>query len=83
MHTLSIELPDTLGVRLVEIARQRGTDEDQVVREALQEYLLRQEQNTESDSFEALAREILDAPGDANGPTDLSTNPQRLAGYGR
>ena len=83
MHTLSIDLPDILGARLVEIAQRRGADEKQVASEVLQEYLLRQEQCSMSGSFMALAREILDASGDVNGPTDLSTNPAHLDGYGQ
>ncbi len=83
MHTLSIELSDTLGALLIEVARRRGADEKQVAWEALQEYLLRQARAAELGSFTAQAREILDAPADAYGPTDLSTNPQHLVGYGR
>ena len=83
MHTLSIELPDTLGARLADIARRQGADEKQVVSEVLQEYLLRQEQPAAAGSFTSLAREILDAPGDVGGPTDLSTNPLHLEGYGQ
>lgn len=83
MHTLSIEIPEALSARLLAFASQQGASEEQIVREALQEYLARQEQAPVQDSFLAHAAWILDLPADAGAPTDLSTNQAYLEGYGR
>jgi len=83
MQTISIEIPETLNAKLVEVAKSRGATEAQLISEALQEYLARQGQPPAADSFAALAADILNSPSDESGPTDLSTNRQCLEGYGR
>jgi len=83
MQTISIEIPETLNAKLVEVAKSRGATEAQLISEALQEYLARQGQQPATDSFAALAADILNSPSDESGPTDLSTNRQHLEGYGR
>ena len=83
MNTVSIEIPDTLNLKLIEVARRRGASETEIISEALEEYLVRQEQIPAPDSFAALAAEILDSPGDESGPTDLSADKKHLEGYGQ
>ena len=83
MNTLSIEIPEALNARLIAVARRRCASEAELISEALLDYLARQEAEPAPDSFAALAAEILDAPGDDFGPTDLSVNPQHLEGYGQ
>jgi metal-responsive CopG/Arc/MetJ family transcriptional regulator len=83
MQIISIEIPEALNAKLVEVARRRGATEAQLISEALQDYLARQEQRSAADSFAARAAEILDSPSDESGPTDLSTNREHLEGYGR
>ncbi|MCG3160041.1 MAG: hypothetical protein JMDDDDMK_01073 [Acidobacteria bacterium] len=83
MSTVSIEIPDTLNLKLVEAARRLGSSKIELISEALEEYLARQEQIPSNDSFAALAAEILDSPGDESGPSDLSINKKHLDGYGQ
>ncbi len=83
MNTISVEIPDTLNLKLMEAARYRGATVVQLIREALEQYLAHQEPILAADSFGALAAEILDAPGDESGPTDLSTDKKHMEGYGQ
>lgn len=83
MNTVAIEIPDAINLKLIEAARLRGASAAQLVSEALEEYLERQERIPTTDSFAALASEILDAPGDGAGPTDLSTNKRHMEDYGK
>jgi hypothetical protein len=83
MSTVSIEIPDTLNLKLAEAARRLGASKIELISEALEEYLARQEQIPITDSFAALAAEILDSPGDESGPSDLSTNKKHLEDYGQ
>lgn len=83
MHTIAIEIPEALNARLLAFASQRGASEEQVMREALQEYLARQEPSSAPASFAARAAWILDLPADTGAPTDLATNKAHIEGYGR
>ncbi len=83
MNTVSVEIPDALNLKLIETARHRGASAMQLIREALEQYLAHQEPILAADSFGALAAEILDAPGDESGPTDLSTDKKHMEGYGQ
>lgn len=83
MHTVTVEIPDALNLKLIEVAKRRGASARQLVGEALEEYLARQEQLPAADSFARLAADILDAPGDESSPADLSTNKKHLEGYGQ
>jgi metal-responsive CopG/Arc/MetJ family transcriptional regulator len=83
MNTVSVEISDTLNLKLTEVAKHRGASVMQLIREALEQYLALQEPVLPTDSFGALASEILDAPSDENSPTDLSTDKKHMEGYGQ
>lgn len=83
MNTVSVEIPETLSFKLSEVARSRGASVVQLIREALEQYLAHQGPTPAADSFGALAAEILDAPGDESGLTDLSTDKNHMEGYGQ
>lgn len=73
MKTLSIKVPAELEEKVERMARRRRTSRSAIVREALEAY-----EHPEG-SFGALAEDLC---GSLEGPPDLSTNPDHLAGYG-
>ena len=75
MRTVSFKLPEQLDDALSDLARRRKSSRSALVREALA-------------SLAAGARLSVTAAVDAlvqplEGPTDLSTNPKHLSGYGK
>ena len=75
MRTVSFKLPEQLDDALSELARRRKSSRSALVREALADLAGRGRVSVTA-SVDALV-----APLD--GPTDLSTNPKHLTGYGK
>ena len=75
MRTVSFKLPQHLDDALSDLARRRKSSRSAVVREALEGL------TTGGRRSVTAAVDGLVAPLD--GPTDLSTNPKHLAGYGK
>lgn len=74
MRTISLKVPEALDRALTDIARRRGTNRSAVIRESL-DALVKGERR----SALALAGDLV---GCLNGPGDLSTNPDHMAGFG-
>ncbi|PJB61131.1 MAG: hypothetical protein CO096_30325, partial [Armatimonadetes bacterium CG_4_9_14_3_um_filter_66_14] len=80
MAALTLRLPNSLESRLRRYAEVRGRTKSDVARAALEADL--DEPNTEpgaATAFELMRKHI----GSVEGPSDLSTNPAHLTGYGR
>jgi predicted transcriptional regulator len=75
MRTVSFKLPAELDEALDELARARGTSRSKLVREAIEGLAKGKRQ-----SVTAVAGRLV---GSVEGPTDLSSNPKHLAGYGK
>jgi len=80
MKVLSFKVPEGLERRLAAAARRRGGRKSTLVRQALERYL--------DESGEARRGSFLELAGDLAGcvtdaPADLSSNPRRLAGFGK
>lgn len=75
MRTVSFKLPERLDDALDELARRRKSSRSALVREAL-ETLAKGKRR----SVTAAAEELV---GSFDGQVDLSTNPRRMAGYGK
>ncbi len=80
METLSLKLPKALSTQLKVVAKRRRASEVAVVREALEEYLDRQQEPTPG-SVADVAREYIGCA--TGGPPDLSTNKKYMEGYGQ
>lgn len=75
MKTVSFKLPEKLDQELDELARVRKSSRSALVREAL-EALAKGKRN----SVTAAAKDLV---GSIEGPSDLSTNPKHMSGYGK
>ncbi len=75
MRTVSFKLPEHLDDALSDLARRRKSSRSALVREAL-EGLATGGRRSVTAAVDALV-------GPLDGPTDLSTNPKHLAGYGK
>lgn len=80
MKTLSFKVPEALDRKLAAVVKRKGVRKSVVVREALARYL--------DESREVRRASFLDLAGDLLGcvkaaPPDLSSNPRRLAGFGK
>ncbi|HKY37577.1 MAG TPA: CopG family transcriptional regulator [Polyangiaceae bacterium] len=75
MKTVSFKLPEKLDQELNELARVRKSSRSALVREALAA-LARGKRN----SVTSAARDLV---GSIAGPSDLSTNPKHMSGYGK
>jgi Arc/MetJ-type ribon-helix-helix transcriptional regulator len=77
MRTLTVKLPPALEARLEALVRKRKQSKSELVREAIARLV---------DEREAPGGSVLDLIGDLvgmeSGPTDLSTNPKHMRGYG-
>jgi predicted transcriptional regulator len=78
MNIISLKIPDTLKQKLDAFSRKRGLNQSEVVREALQAYLSREEVRREGSFFDLSS----DLAGTVNGPDDLSTNKTYVDGFG-
>lgn len=75
MRTVSFKLPGQLDDALTDLARRRRSSRSALVREAL-EGLVASGRRSVTAAVDGLV-------GPLDGPTDLSTNPKHLAGYGK
>lgn len=78
MKTIAIKLSDDLLAKIQHAAKKRGETKSAVLREALEEYFSKKNQDT--GSCLDLARDLA---GSLEGPPDLSTNPLHMDHYGR
>ena len=76
---LSVKLPASLGAKLAATAARRRVSKSVVVRRALETALTR-ERGPRARTFGSVAGDLI---GCVSGPSDLSTTPRHLRGYGR
>jgi len=74
MRTISVKLPERLDDALSELALRRTASRSALVREALEALATAPHR-----SVTAAVDELI---GTVDGPADLSTNPERMIGYG-
>jgi metal-responsive CopG/Arc/MetJ family transcriptional regulator len=80
MERINVRVESRLKQQLEAVARAKGVSPSQVVRQAIEEHLRQQEPG---ESCYDLAKR-LGILGSAKGlPTDLSTNPEHMEGFGR
>lgn len=79
MNTLTVKLPPALEARLEALVRKRKQSKSELVREAI-ERLVEQSGAPIKGSVLELAGDLV---GMETGPTDLSTNPKNMRGYGQ
>ncbi len=79
-NRITVRIPESLSNRLRSRSRMRGQSESDLVREALEKYLERP--LTQRSAYE-LAQEAGLIGAAKNLPSDLSTNPRHLAGFGK
>ena len=75
MRTVSFKLPEHLDDALSDLARRRKSSRSALVREALQ--------GLATSGRRSVTAAVDGLVGPLDGPTDLSTNPKHLAGYGK
>jgi len=74
MRTVSLKLPDDLEKRLVVLAKTLRKTKSEVIRAALEAF-----EPVRATSFTQAAADLV---GSLDGPKDLSTSEQHMAGYG-
>jgi metal-responsive CopG/Arc/MetJ family transcriptional regulator len=74
MRVTSVKLPKDLDKKLTELARQRRASRSAILREAFEAFA-----SSPRRSVTAAAGDLV---GSLSGPTDLSTNPEHMAGFG-
>lgn len=79
MRTITLKLPDGLAARVSAAVRKRGVSTSALVREALEQRLSREKSGRAGTCLDLAS----DLQGVLEGPTDLSTHPRHLKGYGR
>jgi Arc/MetJ-type ribon-helix-helix transcriptional regulator len=75
MRTVSFKLSEQLDDALSDLARRRKSSRSALVREALEALATGRRR-----SVTAIVDELV---GSLDGPTDLSTNPKHMTGYGK
>lgn len=80
MKVLSFKVPESLDRKLAAVVKRRGVKKSTVVREALAQYLVEAPEARRGSVLE-LAGELAGCVKDA--PADLSSNPRRLADFGK
>ena len=80
MKTLSFKVPEVLERRLAAVVKRRGLRKSTLVREALAQYL-DESHAVRRGSFLDLSSDLLGCVKGA--PADLSSNPRRLADFGK
>jgi hypothetical protein len=78
MITVSLKISPALDQAVEELAKRRGVSKSAVIREAIERYLSAGARPARG-SFLALAKHLA---GCVEGPPDLSSNAERLRGYG-
>ena len=79
MKALSIKLSDPLFHDLALRAQQTATSQSEIIRAALAAYLSRDSQAQTASCAKRASRWV----GMMQGPTDLSTNPDHMSGFGQ
>lgn len=79
MKNISVRLTDAQTRKLARLARKNKTTQSEVVREAIEAYVLR----GDTIQPESAAKAAADLAGCVDGPPDLSSNPDHMKGYGR
>lgn len=77
-RTITVKIPRPLAARLSAAVRRRKASQSAIVREALEGHL-RSHPLEPAGTFLELAQDLI---GSVRGPADLSTNRDRLRGYG-
>jgi metal-responsive CopG/Arc/MetJ family transcriptional regulator len=80
MERINVRVDKRLKAELEAEAREKGVSSSDVVREALEEHVRRR---TPKESCLDIARRIGIIGVYKDGPTDLSTNPEHMEGFGR
>ena len=80
MTTVTVKLPEELGLRLEVAAKRRGTNKSEIIRHLLEQGLGRTPQR-QADSCYDLSKDLCGSV--KNAPRDLSTNKRHLEGLGR
>jgi Arc/MetJ-type ribon-helix-helix transcriptional regulator len=75
MRTVSFKLPESLDDELTELARARRTSRSAIVREALQSVAKARRRSVTAEAGSLV--------GSVDGPPDLASNPEHMAGYGK
>ena len=79
MKAISIKLPDPLFHDLAQHAKTNASSQSEIIRSALAAYLHRDAQPSPASCADRAQRWT----GMMQGPTDLSTNPKHLDGFGQ
>jgi len=78
MKTVSLKLTEGLERKLATKARKRGTTKSDLIRQALRVYFASEDDPTPGSCLDLAA----DLFGCVEGPPDLSSNKERLEGFG-
>jgi len=78
MKTISIKVSQALAARIEEAAEAAGRSKSDLLRDAMEQYLIRGE-TSPTRSFSSAAADL---SGCLEGPDDLSFDPRHLEGYG-
>lgn len=81
MNTLTLKLPPALDAALAEASARARLSKSELVRRAVIAYLAPGQQQAKAPSALALAGDLVGCFG--GGPSDLSSNPRHLDGFGR
>lgn len=82
MKTLSVKIPDALQARLAAACRSRGVSQSSLLREALEAHLS-DAQGRNGAKAPSCYDLVADLAGSLEGPSDLSTNPRHMDGFGQ
>lgn len=78
MQPISVKLPGNTRRRLDAAASRRGVPRSELVRQAVERML------AEDAGFRPVVADLVaDLVGTVDGPADLSTSPEHMAGFGR
>jgi len=80
MKTMSLKIPEALEEKIERAVRRRRLTKSEVIRQALELFLLEEPPPYPPDSALDLMANLA---GCLEGPPDLSTNEEHLEGYGR
>jgi Arc/MetJ-type ribon-helix-helix transcriptional regulator len=78
VKTISLKLPEGLHRKVIRAAKSRGLNQSEVVREAIEQWLVSQNGTQPKSALELAG----DAVGSLKGPVDLSVNSKHLEGFG-
>lgn len=78
MDTLTLKIPNSIKEKLNSYSKRKGLNKSEVVRNALSEFLSKDEEK--QGTFYDLAKDLA---GSVNGESDLSTNKIHFSEYGK